>query len=72
MMENINHPTPANVVGSAYVRRVLGLSAAGLSRAIAAGEIEPIGQLSDAANGAYIFDRETIDRLAAASKAVKS
>jgi len=66
----MNKPSPTTVVGSNYVRRVLNLSPSQLSRAIAAGEIEPIGQLSDAANGAYIFDRETIDRLAVASKAV--
>ena len=63
----MNKPSPTTVVGSNYVRRVLNLSPSQLSRAITAAKIEPIGQLSDAANGAYIFDRETIDRLAVAS-----
>ena len=64
-------PTLTTIVGSTYVRAALGISPAELSRRIAAGVIEPAGQLSETRNGAYIFDKAVIDAMAAAKSVTR-
>lgn len=56
--------TPA-LVGTAEACRMLGKDKATLSRWVASGRLTPVARTSDKPNGAFLFDRAEIERVAA-------
>jgi len=56
--------TPAELIGSTEACRLLGKDKATLSRWVAAGRITPAARASDKPNGAFLFYRSDVERLA--------
>ena len=59
--------TPAELIGSTEACRLLGKDKATLSRWVAAGRITPAARASDKPNGAFLFYRSDVERLASSA-----
>lgn len=65
----LHHMHNNPIVGSAEAAQLLGIDKSTLTRWVAAGDITPLGRVSDRKNSAFIFERAEVERVAAKQSA---